>query len=248
MADPLFWALGSTVLVSLVSLVGAATFMFEGRVLNRALLVLVGFSAGAMMGAAFLDLLPEALEHSGSMGIFSYVVLGFVLFFLMEKFLYWRHCHEGERGVRTFTYMNLIGDGVHNFIDGLAIAASFTASLALGAATTFAVIAHEVPQELGDFGVLVYGGLGRTRALLFNLLSALTAVVGALTGYLLFPYVEDLSVLLLPLAAGGFIYVSGSDLIPELRREADEKKSALSFAFFLLGILFMQSMRLLFEH
>ncbi len=248
MADLLFWIIGSTTLVSLISLVGAATLFMKERLLERVLLAFVGFSAGTLMGGAFLDLLPEALEHSESVGIFSYLIVGFTLFFLLEKFLYWRHCHRGRCDVHAFTYLNLIGDGIHNLLDGLVIAASFVANLQLGFVTTFAVISHEVPQELGDFGILVYGGFSRSRALVFNFLSGLTAVLGALIGYLLFPYAGNLSALLLPFAAGGFIYISGSDLIPELHRETDAKKSILSFAFFLAGIAVMWSTRLLFEH
>jgi zinc and cadmium transporter len=246
--DLLMWILGSTFLVSLVSLVGVATFVLKGRLLERVLLALVGFSAGALMGGAFLHMLPEALEHSESMSIFSYVIFGFAIFFLMEKFLYWRHCHKGKCDVHTFTYMNLIGDGIHNFTDGVVIAAAFTAGLPLGAATTLAVIAHEVPQEFGDFGVLVYGGFSRSRALLFNFIDQTTAVVGGIAGYLLFPYVESLPLLILPFAAGGFIYIAASDLIPELHQEPDLKNSVLSFAFFLAGLLLMRSVGLAFEH
>ncbi|MEM3046773.1 MAG: ZIP family metal transporter [Candidatus Bathyarchaeia archaeon] len=247
MPDPLLWIIGSTSLVSLLSLVGVATFVVKGRFLDRVLLALVGFSAGALMGGAFLHMLPEALEHSESVGIFSYLILGFVLFFLMEKFLYWRHCHKGKCDIHAFTYLNLVGDGIHNFVDGLVIAASFVTGLPLGIVTTLAVAAHEVPQELGDFGVLVFGGFSKSKALLYNFLSALTAILGALIGYLLYPYVEGLSALMLPFAAGGFIYISGSDLIPELHREPDVKKSVVSFSFFLVGLLFMWA-GLFFEH
>jgi len=246
--DLLLWIFGSTLLVSLMSLVGVTTFVVRGKLLERVLLALVGFSAGALMGGAFLHMLPEALEHSESLSIFSYVIFGFAVFFLMEKFLYWRHCHKGECDVHTFTYMNLIGDGIHNFTDGIAIAASFMAGLPLGIATTLAVMAHEVPQEFGDFGVLVYGGFSRSRALFFNFIDQTTAILGGITGYVLFPYVAGLPLLILPFAAGGFIYIAGSDLIPELHREPDLKKSVLSFTFFLVGLLFMRSVGLVFEH
>ena len=143
--------------------------------------------------------------------------------------------------------MNLVGDGIHNFIDGLVIAASFVFSIQIGITTTFAVIAHEIPQELGDFGVLIYGGFAKFKALFYNLLSALTAILGALLGFFLFPFVDNLAAFLVPFAAGGFIYVAGSDLIPELHKEADTKRAWFSFIFFLVGILFMLGVRLAFE-
>ncbi len=243
----LFWIFGSTFLVSIISLIGIVALMVKDKVLNAVLLGLVGFSAGALMGGAFLHLLPEVLEYSPSLSVFSYLIFGFVVFFSLEKFLYWRHCHKGVCDIHTFTYINLIGDGIHNFTDGLIIAASFMADIQLGIITTFAVIAHEIPQELGDFGVLVYGGFTKIRALFYNFLSALTAILGAAAGYSLCSYIENFAVFLLPITAGGFIYISGSDLIPELHREADVKRSVLSFAFFMIGILFMLSIKLVFE-
>lgn len=157
----------------------------------------------------------------------------------MEKYLYWRHCHDEICEIHPFTYLNLIGDGFHNFLDGLVIAASFLVSIKLGLVTTAAVILHEIPQELGDFGVLVYGGFTKTKALLFNLLSALTAVVGAVAGFFISSTTANFSNFILPLTAGGFIYIASSDLIPELHKERDTKKSISAFLFFILGILLM---------
>ncbi|MBO3803312.1 MAG: ZIP family metal transporter [Candidatus Brockarchaeota archaeon] len=246
--DTLLWVVGSVTLVSLCSLVGAATFVAKGKLLGMVLLTLVGFSAGALMGGAFLHILPEALDHSESAGVFLYVIFGFSFFFLMEKFLYWRHCHKGQCDIHTFTYVNLMGDGIHNFIDGLVIASSFITGIPIGIATTLAVITHEIPQELGDFGVLVYGGFTKHRALLFNLLSQTTAIAGGIIGYFFVPNVEGLPVLMLPFAAGGFIYISGSDLIPELHKQEDARKSILSFALFLIGVLSMWMLKFFLEH
>lgn len=239
----LLWIIGSAFLVSIISLIGVFTLTVRDENLNKILLGLVGFSAGALMGGAFLHLVPEALERAGSTTVFSYLILGFILFFLLERLLYWRHCHDGKCDVHIFTYLNLIGDGIHNFVDGLALAASFVAGIQLGIVATLAVISHEIPQELGDFAVLVYGGFSKTKALFYNLLSALTAILGALIGYFVSSYVESFAVLLVPLAAGGFVYISGSDLIPELHKELEIRKSMLSFGFFLAGILFMWVMR-----
>ena len=243
----LFWVVGSACLVSMLSLIGIITLTVRDEILNRILLGLVGFSAGALMGGAFLHLLPEALERGGSAVVFSNVIIGFVLFLLLERLLYWRHCHDGQCDVHVFTYLNLIGDGIHNLVDGLTIAASFVASVQLGIVATLAVISHEIPQELGDFGVLVYGGFSKTKALFYNLLSALTAILGAFIGYLVSSYAENFVVLLIPLAAGGFIYISGSDLIPELHKELEVRKSMLSFASFLAGIMFMWVLKFTFE-
>jgi len=243
----LFWIIGSASLVSMISLIGIVTLTLRDELLGKIVLGLVGFSAGALMGGAFLHLMPEALEASESTLVFSYVIIGFILFFLLERLLYWRHCHDGRCDVHIFTYLNLIGDGIHNFVDGLIIAASFIAGIQLGVVATLAVILHEIPQELGDFGVLVYGGFSKARALFYNLLSALTAILGAFIGYFVSSYIESFTVLLVPLAAGGFIYVSGSDLVPQLHKETEMRRSMLSFGFFLVGILFMWVLRFTFE-
>lgn len=235
----LFWILGATILVSIISLVGIFSFLLKDSFLNKALLLLVGFSAGTMIGASFFHLLPEALEHAKSTNIFLYVVLGFSVFFLLERYFYWRHCHDGNCEVHAFAYLNLIGDGMHNFIDGMIIAVGFVADIKIGFITTLAVISHEIPQEMGDFAVLVFGGLKKTKALFYNFLSALTAVLGALLGYFLAEKVPDLSNFLLPFACGGFIYIASSDLIPQLHTQSQNKKSNLPFLFFILGILLM---------
>jgi zinc and cadmium transporter len=235
----LAWILGSTILISLLSLVGVFTLALEEKLLKKILLILVGFSAGGLMGGALLHLLPEALEISPVTDVFSFFLLGFIAFFIMERVLRWRHCHEGVCDIHAFTYLNLIGDGIHNFIDGVVIAAAFLINIPLGIATTVAVASHELPQEIGDFGVLVYGGFTKARALLFNLISALTAILGALVGFILHSHMGGFAIYLLPFAAGGFIYIAASDLIPELHKEVDMKRSVLSFVFFLLGILLM---------
>jgi zinc and cadmium transporter len=235
----LIWILASTFLVSLISLIGIFTFLVQEKLLQRILFYLIGFSAGALIGGAFLHILPEVLEKVNSTTVFYNLILGIVLFFLMERYFFWRHCHDGICEVHSFTYLNLIGDGVHNFLDGMIIAASFTVSIKIGVVTTLAVIFHEIPQELGDFGVLVYGGFSKTKALIFNFISALMAMLGALLGYFLSGAASHFSNFILPLTAGGFIYIATSDLIPELHKESNLKKSTLAFIAFLLGIGFM---------
>jgi zinc and cadmium transporter len=231
--------LASTFLVSMISLIGVVTLAIKERFLKAILFLLIAFSAGALLGGAFLHLIPEALEKAHSREVFFLVLAGFVLFFFLEKYLYWRHCHDGICHVHTFSYLNLVGDGLHNFIDGLVIAGSFIVSVQLGIFTTFLVIIHEIPQELGDFGVLIYGGFSRQKALFYNFLSALSAFFGAIAGYFLSTKIYGFSHILLSFTAGGFIYISSSDLIPEIHKETEKKKSFLSLVFFLLGIALM---------
>ncbi|MDD5128840.1 MAG: ZIP family metal transporter [Candidatus Omnitrophica bacterium] len=236
----LFWILASTILVSLISLVGIFTLSIKGNLLHKILFCLIGFSAGALIGGAFLHILPECLENNNSNAVFSYLIFGIITFFLMERYLHWRHCHEEEGcTIHAFTYLNLVGDGFHNFIDGMVIAASFIVSLKLGLVTTLAIVLHEIPQELGDFAVLVYGGFTKKKALLFNFASALMAVLGAVIGYFVTDLIKNFASFILPFTAGGFIYIATSDLIPELHKENDLKRSTAAFLAFLLGIIFM---------
>lgn len=236
----LLWILASTFLVSLISLVGIFTLTLKDNLLHKILFCLVGFSAGALIGGAFLHILPECLEHNKSTIVFSYLILGIIVFFLMERYLHWRHCHEeGVCKTHAFTYLSLFGDGFHNFIDGMVIAASFIVSLKLGLVTTLVIILHEIPQELGDFAVLIYGGFSKKKALLFNFASALMAIIGAVVGYFIADFSKSFLNFILPFTAGGFIYIATSDLIPELHKENDLKRSTAAFFAFLLGIVFM---------
>jgi zinc and cadmium transporter len=240
---PLVWILASTMLVSSISLIGILFISLSEKWFKKLLLMLVSFASGTLLGGAFLHLIPEAVlnEHGGSSvessTIFMVILGGILLFFLLEKFL-WRHCHERECPIHVFAYLNLIGDGVHNFIDGVIIAASFLFTVPLGLATTLAVAAHEVPQEIGDFSVLIYGGFSRSKALIYNLLSALMAVIGAVF-MLVFSQLLPSLPYFLAFAAGSFIYISTSDLIPELHKEKDAWKSLIQFVFLLVGIILM---------
>jgi len=243
----LLWILLMTFIVSLLSFIGATALVLSEKLLKKILLALIGFAAGALIGGAFLHLLPESIEKSATgelHNIFLMTILGFMIFFILEKLL-WRHCHERACPIHVFAYLNLFGDGVHNFIDGLVMAASFIVSVPLGLTTTLAIAAHEIPQELGDFGVLVYGGFKPRKALLLNFGTALTAIAGGLAGYYLFPYMGG-AIYLLPFAAGGFLYIAASDLIPELHKESNTVKTVVSFASFLAGIILMWSIKLVF--
>ena len=242
----LAYILLATFIVSLISFVGVITLALKDKILNKILLILIGLSAGALMGGAFLHLLPESVENSKGLDVYLLVLVGFILFFLIEKVLHWRHCHKGECDVHTFRYMNLIGDSIHNFIDGLIMAASFVLSIPLGITTTIAIATHEIPQEIGDFGVLIYGGFSKKKAILLNFLIALTAVLGGIIGYFISNQIENIVIYILPFAAGGFIYIAATDLVPEIRKELDMKKYMVTLFVFICGILLMWATKVFF--
>lgn len=253
----LAYILGAVVLVSVCSLIGIITLIVTQKKLGKILFVLVSFAAGAMLAAAFFDLIPEALEHAGPDAVFLSVMAGIVAFFVLETFLFWYHAHGHEHTGKhrhhhkTFlpiAYLNLIGDAVHNFLDGVIIATSFLASIPLGIVASLAVIFHEIPQEIGDFSILIYGGFSRGRALFFNFLSALTAVLGALAAYYLGTTVEHATEWLVPFAAGGFIYIAAVDLLPELRKSLDVRRSLLQLLFFGIGVLAIWLVTKIFAH
>jgi zinc and cadmium transporter len=243
--NPLFWIIGSTLVVSLISLIGVFTLALREKYLEKILLTLVALASGALMGGAFIHLLPEAIEKSDGKPVFIWVLVAFVAFFIIEKVLQWRHCHEEKCEVHTFGYMTLLGDGVHNFIDGLIIAAAFVESTGLGLVVTAVVILHEVPQEIGDFGTLLYSGFQKRKALLMNFLSAVTAMVGGIIGYFLANASENFINILIPFAAGGFIYIGASDLLPEIRKTNKIKESIGTLAMFVLGIAVVYLMKFL---
>ena len=237
-----------TFAIALIAFIGIFTLVLKEKLLNKILLILVSLSAGALMGGAFLHLIPEAVEKSQGLDIFLFVLVGFILFFVIEKVLHWRHCHKGKCDVHTFHYMNLVGDTIHNFIDGLILAASFVTSVELGLTTTIAIAAHEIPQEIGDFGVLIYGGFKKKKAIVLNFVVALTIVMGGLIGYFISKSVESAVTFLLPFAAGGFLYIAASDLIPEIRKEENTIKSMATIIIFIIGILIMWLIKALFSH
>lgn len=238
------YAIISVLIISVISLVGLFTLSIKSKLLKKILIYLVSFSAGAMFGGAFLHLFPEIVEKAGALTltITSFTLLGIVIFFALEKLILWHHCHipltEHEH-VHSFAIMNLIGDGFHNLLDGLIIGASYLVSIPTGIAATVAVAFHEIPQEIGDFGVLIHGGFSRAKALGVNFLSALAAVVGAVIALTASIYIEHIEFFLVPIAIGGFIYIAGSDLIPELNKQSGFKNSILQLIAFIAGIAVM---------
>ncbi len=235
----LFWIILANVIVSLGSLIGVVTLAIKESNLQKIIMLLVSFSAGTMMGGAFLHLMPEAAEYLSTQTLLAVTLAAFIGFYFIEKLFYWRHCHDGHCHEHTFGYMNLLGDAVHNSIDGLLLAATFVTDFRLGVITTLAVAAHEIPQEIGDFGVLLHAGFSKRKAIFSNLAVAMTAVLGGIAGYFISSANKDFAPYLLPIAAGGFIYIGASDLLPEMRKETSRVKSFISFGLYLLGIGFM---------
>jgi zinc and cadmium transporter len=243
----LIYIIITTIMIAFIAFIGIFTLSINEKILNKILIILVSLSAGALMGGAFLHLIPESIEKSNGTDIFIIILLGFIIFFIIEKILHWRHCHDGKCDVHTFHYMNLIGDSVHNFIDGLIIAASYIVSIPLGFTTTIAIVAHEIPQEIGDFGVLIYGGFEKKKAILLNFIVAFTIVFGGLVGYLISNIIEKSVYILLSFAAGGFIYIAATDLIPEIKKEINIKKSITTMLIFIAGILIMWLIKIIFS-
>jgi len=233
------YAIASVTLVSLVSLVGIVTISVNEERLRSALFVLVSLAVGAMFGDAFIHLLPEAFQKSGNTLMPSMSVLAGILgFFILEKFLLWRHQHtfDSNNRIRPLGYLNLIADAVHNLMDGMMIGASYLVSLPIGIATTLAVVFHEIPQEIGDFGILLHAGFTKRRALFFNFLSATLAMLGTAVALLAGSSFDSFSSVMLPFTAGGFIYIAGCDLLPELQKELEPAKSTVQLVAMTGGI------------
>lgn len=240
------YTLISVLIVNFISLVGALTLFLNDRFLKKMLIYFVSFSVGAIFGDVFIHLLPEIANETGfTLQISFTCLLGLVLSFFIEKIICWNHQHHADKSKHTihkFVYMILIGDSVHNFIDGLAIGASFLAGIPVGIATTLAVIFHEIPHEIGDFGSLVHGGFSKKNALIFNFISGITAIMGAVIALLLNNFIKNINPYLMAFAAANLIYIAGSDLIPELHKEPDFKKDIIQTFVFILGILVMLSL------
>jgi len=241
-------AISSVIIVSAISLIGISLIWLTESKLKKIFTYLVSFAVGGLLGDVFLHLMPEMIEASFETQTALILITGILVSFIVERFLQWRHCHipTSSEHPHSFAYMNLFGDSIHNLIDGLIIGGSYLVSIPLGIATTIAIIFHEIPQELGDFSVLIYGGVPKKRALMFNFLTALTSVLGAVIALALGSITDIFTPLLVPFAAGNFIYIAGSDLIPELRKDTPElKKSALQLTSLVLGVVPMVLLLLL---
>lgn len=236
----------SCFLISLISLSGIFILIFKKKTFNDILLPLVALSAGTLIGGAILHLIPESIEQNNSLLNLLFIIFGFSFFFIIEMILQWiNNKNKNNKKKNNLAFMNLLGDFIHNFIDGLVIAATFINDFSLGITTSIIIALHEIPQELGDFGVLIYSGLKLKKTLLLNFITALTAILGGIVGFYLINYIKILTPFLLSFAAGGFIYISASDLIPELKEEKNIEKTIINSIIFSLGILFMLFVKLL---
>ena len=245
----LIYTIISVLIISTLSLVGIFTLSLNVNRLNKLIHYLVSFAVGTLLGGAFLHLLPEIISSSGKFSTFTalHVSFGILIFFGLEKFVRWRHCHDIDCAEHSkhLVPMNLMGDGLHNFIDGLIIGVAYLVSVQVGIATTIAIVFHELPQEMGDFGVLVQGGISRTKALQYNFLISLLAFAGAIIAVIIGPKIYKFVDALIPITAGGFIYIACSDLIPELHRKDKPFESIIQVLFIIFGIAVMLTLKVL---
>jgi zinc and cadmium transporter len=231
----LTWITVGGIAMSLLALSGSLTLLLPPRSYERVVPPLVALAAGTLLGGALLHLLPEAVDAMGNeLEVYLWLVGGFLSFFVLEQFLHWHHCHRADHQHEPLGYLVLVADGVHNFIGGLAVAGAFLVDVRVGLVTWVAAAAHEVPQELGDFGILIHAGWSKARALLVNFASALTFLVGGWVAYALAGRFEV--TWLLPFAAGNFVYIAAADLIPELTAYPEATRKALLSGMFVLGL------------
>jgi zinc and cadmium transporter len=247
----------ATLIISIFSLIGIFTISLNEKKLHKILLILVAYSAGTILGAALFDLLPEAVELVDEQLVFPIIAFGFVFFLLLERFLYWYHGHGHVHEIgktveggptKSFAYLNLIGDFIHNFIDGMIIAAGFVNGLGIGITTSIAVAFHELPQEMGDYGILVYAGFQRRKALVLNFAAAFSIVLGGLFGSFFLGVIESLGGWMVAFSTGAFIFLSASELIPEMHEEQDRWKNLVQIFVLLLGMLTIYSLGIIFPH
>lgn len=250
----ILYGLSSVIIVSLLSLIGVIVFFLKESKIKNILLYIVSFAVGVFLGDIFIHLLPESFKEYNTLNTAAYILFGIILSFTIEKIIHWKHRHIHEKDEQhkkhqhTFAIMNLYGDAFHNFIDGIIIATSYVISIPVGIATTIAIIFHEIPQEIGDFGILLAGGFSKTKAILFNLIVSATAILGTIVGFILIE-TEGLLSFLLPFSAGTLLYIVSANLIPQLHKSAHEensiKISILQILNIVLGIGVMFALTLL---
>src|SRR3989344_4442416 len=220
---------------SLVSFAGGTLTILGAERIKKASHFIISFAVGALLGVAFLELIPEAAAFSSLEAVLPFTLGGIVLFFILEKFLFWYHCHGGECPVHIYNYLILWGDFLHNFIDGVIIALAFMVDLKLGVLTTMAVVLHEIPQEIGDFGILMHGGFSQKKALVLNFVVSLSTILGAVLAYSLGSVLESALPYALSLIAGNFIYLAATDLMPELHESTGFLHAAIQIMLIVLG-------------
>ena len=230
------WILGAAILDALLGFVGVFSLWFSKKDIGSITHILIAFAAGTLLGGAFFHLLPESMTEINFELSLLLALIGFIVFMILESYFHWHRCEDCK--IHPFSYMIVVGDGIHNFLGGIIIAASFLASIPTGIATTLAILAHELPQQLGIFGVLIKGGFERNKAILYSFVAQSTVILGAIVGYFLATETEAFVPLLVPFAAGNFIYIAASDLVPEMHKSEGSRKIVSIFVF-VLGLLFM---------
>jgi len=234
----LIWIISFSFLGSAGAIVLAGAYLlFPEKIRQTIIPCLISYATGTLLGAAFLGLLRHALDSAPAASILPTVLIGILVFFLLEKVVLWRHCHDTECEKHgNAGPLLLIGDALHNFIDGIAIAAAFIASIPVGVTTALAVLAHELPQEVGDFAILLKGGYSRCRAFTYNLLSSLSTLPGAVLSYYYLVEAQKFTANIMAFSAASFIYIAIADLIPSLHKQSDLKQAIGQFAFIMAGI------------
>lgn len=243
----------ASLFVSLISFSGAILFVFNHKKVQRYMILFVALSAGSLIGTAFLHLIPEAvlsylnttLESGAQLGEDSllpstFILLGILFFYMIEKFVHWHHHHDVDCAKHSLSTLSLVGDAFHNFADGVLIGASFLVDVRVGIITTFAIALHEIPQEIGDLSILLHGGMNKVKALLWNFTSALFSVVGGIAGYLFLEGINNILPFIIAFTAGGFIYIALADIVPELHSKKYDLNRMIVTAVFLLGIVFVE--------
>jgi len=237
---PLANSIIASLLISSLSFLGLVLIFVNQKSVKRFTPLLVSFAIGSLLGDAFIHLIPEAFDFISPTSLASWLILlGIILFFVLERFLLWHHCHDIDchQNSKHVVTLSLVGDTVHNFIDGALIAASFNLSHLVGLSTTLAVIFHEIPQEIGDFGIMIHHGVSVKKAVFYNFISSLASLLGVI---LIYTLGVDFSHFLIPITAGGFIYLAIADLMPHLHQSSSKfSKSLFQFIFLILGIILM---------
>lgn len=268
------------IVIGSLSLIGAFMISIREKTLDKILFILIAFATGTILASALFDLIPESLHHLEELNaegatitessLFIFVIFGFVMFFIIERFIYWFHGHAHEKDdqlvcyagiddgggmsinrgnkIKSFALLNLIGDGLHNFLDGVIIMVAFMSGTRNGIIVTLAVLFHEFPQEIGDFGILIYGGFSKKKALFFNFLSGMVALLGGLLAFVLSDVLELFNFFFLAFSGGGFLYIASAELMPELLKQEDLKKSIIQALIFLSGLLLIMSLVTLLPH
>lgn len=239
----IIYTFASVILVSIIAVIAAIPFFLKKQIPHSVLIILMSLSVGTLLGGVFLHFLPELAEEGYTTSVALSIIGGFIVFLLLEKLIHWHHAKKSEESCECghshgyhLAPLNIIGDGMHNFLDGLVIAGSYAVSLPLGIAATISVIFHEIPQEIADFGILLYAGLTKTKAILFNFLSATAAILGAITGILFTQHIHWFSDMIIPFAVGNFIYIAASNLVPEIHKHSKTKETILHIIAICAGV------------